>query len=426
MKINPVLNLYPNIYSAKNLEKTNSKSFFTNSIEPKVQPVPVSFKWYSFGLGDSERKFDSIEEWLNYNLNFKCKDNFRENELSNLLTSNQNMQKFSSDLYRITRSKTFSKGGITVGQFVDILKKQEVLESDEILSNLTKCYLNKPDVIKTSIEVKHSYFNYLIDELSKLDPNSDFLENGDDVMKGIADSYYKKIDEDFAQYNQSIKEKLEYSDSSEVETFDLLTEIKKLPQERQDEIEQKFNGNYDKMMKRFIAEGLYCSRYPIEYSVGVDSALIQMLPRYIQEKQDDFFEIAPLSRRLSIDDMDDFMLQFKEGDIYSFPHTQSVSKDMSGSEVHFNDSHRHQNVVFRIHPKSKMTKSYDVKDIDAYAEAPDLDWDDAHSRHYRSESLYLPNAKFKVLGSHKYITNTYMFGCDIPDYYKTIIDLQEV
>lgn len=428
MKISPVLHSNMNIQPAKNLDNLSRKFFATNVLQSKPQAAPVSFKWYTSGSSANfKRNFASIEDWLNYNLNFKCNEDFHPNELSKLLTANDSMQKFSSDLYSETRSKTYSKGGITVGQFVDLLKKQELIEPNKILSSIKNEHLNKPDVIKTSIEVKQSYLKFLIDELSKLDPDADFLKVGKETMTNIANNYYQKIDEDFSKYNQTIKEKLKYSEDSKVEPFDLLTEIKKLPQEKQYEIEQKFNGDYNKMMRHYIAERCASSYCPIKYSETVDSALIQMLPRYLQEKDDNVFEIAPMSRRLSINDYDDFMKQFKVGENYSFNLPQSTAKDMQGAESYFRDSARHQNVIFRIHPKSKLTKAYDVKNIDAYEETKDeINWDDVHSRYFSSEVLYIPNQQFKFLGSHKYVKNTYMFGCNIPDCYKTIIDLQEI
>ena len=428
MKITPVFYSHPIYNPQKTTIKKPQSPVSQTKAETNSFLQSVSFKhFYCFGFQPSKR-MDNVEDFLNFNLNFIKYDSCSENEYSDLLTSNQSMQAFSSALYSATRLEYYSKGGITNGEFVNLLKKQEVKEIEDVLayvkSNSKVPYI---DVVRTSLEMRQGFFKYLVHELSKLEPNGDFLKDGDDVMIDIATSYYDKFDKQFDKYNKSIKKQLEYSPISPMIKLDLQEEIDKLPIEKQKEIDEKFNGDYNKMLIQFIAEGCLESRAPIEYSQGVDTALIHMLPRYEQKKKNKIFPIEPFSRRISISDMDEFMKSFKTGKLYSYPRTQSCSKSMRAAESWFSDRDRALNVIFRIHPKSKLTKAFDLPDIDVNKETNYKYYDDMHERKFRHEVLYPPNTKFKVLGACRYIQNNYHFkNRAASDYYKTVIDLQEV
>lgn len=432
MKINSTF--YP-ISKMQNTHKVFAYSTNPNNgqkNDAKTSYSQISFKAFVPSLNIYKR-FNSrnqkgAKEFLDLTLNFEGIKNLDYNEKSDLIKSNGSMQNFVQDLYSVVRSETYAKGGITMGEFLDILKNFELKNIDDILAQVDKKDLHSPDIVKMSLEIRHDFVNYMIDELSKVDKNIKFLEDGEEIMVGIANSFYEKKNAEFAKYNEEIKAKLEYGEGAEFPKFNLEEEIKKLPEEKQAFIQKKFGGNYQKMMERYVAEGCMTSRAPVEYSVGVDTALIQMLPQYEQTKKNDIFEITPLTRRLRIDNLEEFMKQFEVGKIYSYPKTQSCSKDNSGSEVWYNDSRRELNVVLRIHPKAKLTKAYDIKDIDAN-KATDYDnsYDDMCERYYYSEVLYPPNTQFKVLGTTKYCKNNHEGRLSsVPDYYKTIIDLQEV
>lgn len=388
----------------------------------------ISFKNYPFWLNNEKPRIESIQEYLDFHLNFAKQDFRSNNEYADLVQSNESMQAFVSGLYSATRLTYYPKGGITNGEFVNLLKKYEIKDIDEILVDVGKNTHSKfSDVTRTSLEIRHDFYKHLIHELSKFDPKEDFLKDGDDKMVKIATSYYKRYDKQFDKYNKQIKNKLEYSSVSPMIKFDLQEEIDKLPIEKQKEIDEKFNGDYNKMMIDFIAEGCLESRAPEKYSTGVDTALIHMLNRYEQKKKSKIFPIAPLSRRLRIDDMDKFMQAFNIGAIYSYPKTQSCSKTMQPAETCFADFNRSMNVILRIHPKSKKTKAFELPDIDVNKETNYKYYDDMYERKFRQEVLYPSNTKFKVLGACRYVKNNYDFrNRTAGDYYKTIIDLQEV
>lgn len=432
MKINPVF--YPTLkpYNVRKDASFVSCPDINNKSNNECSYPQISFKSFIPNLNIYQRfngkKQNGAKEFLDLTLNFEGMNKLDYNEKADLLKSNGSMQNFVQDLYSVVRSETYSRGGITMGEFVDILNNLELKNIDEIVAKVDKRHTNKPDIIKMALEIRHEFIKYLAEELGKLDRNIQFLDEGDNIMQNIANSFYEKKDAEFAKYNEEIKAKLEYGESEQTPKLNLEEEIKKLPADLQEKIQREFKGNYEKMRDVFVARGCMCSRAPIEYSKGVDTALIQMLPRYEQDKKNDIFEITPLTRRLQIDDLDEFLKQFEVGKIYSYPKTQSCSKDNSGSEVWYNDSRRELNVVFRIHPKSKLTKAYDIKDIDANkATDYDNDFDDMCERYFSSEVLYLPDTQFKVLGTTKYYKNNHRGRVSsVPDYYKTIIDLQEV
>lgn len=428
MKISPVYYSHPFCCPKKQKQIITKSLPVQNKTDQINQFELPSFKAYPHFWFMPKKCEESVEDYLNFNLNFVKDDSRSSNEYANLINSNKSMQAFASDLYMATRLTYYSKGGITNGEFVNLLKKQKLKDIDKILLDVKRNKQSSyPDVIRKSLEVRHGFFKYLIREMSKLDPKGDFLKNGDDVMIDIASSYYKIQDENYDKYNQKIKDKLEYSSKSPMKLLDIEKEVKKLSAKKQNEIKKKFNGDYEKMMRNYIAEGCIDSRSPIEYSEKVDTALIHMLPRYVQHKKNKLFKITPLTRRLRISDMDNFMKQFRVGSLYSYPRTQSCSKGLEAAETWFSDDNRALNVIFRIHPKSKETKAFDLPDIDVNKETNYKYYDDLHERKFRSEVLYPPNAKFKVLGSHKYIKNNYSFwNRSAGDYYKTIIDLQEV
>ena len=84
------------------------------------------------------------------------------------------------------------------------------------------------------------FINYLIENLIENHKGNIYekLENGEQIAKG--------------KLKEMIKEKLEYSESSEVETFDLLTEIK---EEVQIMGENSIHAGHRERLKQRFADG---------------------------------------------------------------------------------------------------------------------------------------------------------------------------
>ena len=439
MKISPILFNNYNVSQKQTKQINKNLSFADNNEKQNFSTIPLNtYKAISFGYFGAEidiphifrkNKETSISNFLNLYLNLENNTKLTKQEYEKFLSSNGTLQKFAKDIQEFLRYTTYSSGGITVKEAKALLKQVKLESEKSLQSKLKKQKAQYPETIMKVLQLRREFISDLIIALSKKDPESRFLieHEGSDFMVKVAENVYKKHDKNFQEYNKNIKKKLTYEAKTDIEKLDLASEIKKLPPGIQRKIEEDFDGDYRKMVELFVAEGCMGSRAPIEYSLEVDTALMQTLPRYKQENKDELFKIAPLSRRLSITNYDEFMKQFKVGSVYSYPKTQSCSKTMMGAEHWFQDSQRDKNVVFRIHPKAKTTKAFDIKGIDANKVTNYQNcYDDMDPRYFNSEVWYPPNAKFRVLGKTTYVKSNYSVGSPASDYIKTMIDLQEI
>ena len=126
---------------------------------------------------------------------------------------------------------------------------------------------------------------------------------------------------------------------------------------------------YEKLCQRamnYYVGGDYSLMYASE---KIQKAVLNNCPRYNSKNRKHYsdglnnFENHPVVRWLQIvENSDEFVQNFKEGDTYKYKYLQSCSKDGTYCENEFRDDTIEKNVKFIIHPKSETSKARDLGD----------------------------------------------------------------
>ena len=160
-----------------------------------------------------------------------------------------------------------------------------------------------------------------------------------------------------------------------------------------------------------------------DLAVDQEKMLAQVYPKWsgVKFARQDIYDISPVYRWMCFGDksVDEFVDKFTVGGTYEFPTMQSCSKYAYAAEISFRDSNPDMNLKFIIHPKSKVSKAYDI----------------AEQKYGNSEVVYPKGSRFKVLDNRieEYIHTIQERNSDtkaideIPStLHRWIVELQEI
>lgn len=353
------------------------------------------------------------------------------------------LQSYLSDMFDEIHRLTSSQKHMTNNELAKLFKEYSRIDDKTIKDTIKKnsSKWNPNYVVNKRDEREYFYKIKLriefLKEAAKIIPNLNENEYNlydkkyefmDYLFENVCKPIYERYAAENEEYEKTIKSRLNYSEISQIMPIDFNYELQKCSEDIQNKIKLQFNNNFEKTRLNYMS--IYAmisssSNYPADFQ----NALLQYFPRYeTAESNNQHFKYEPVYRWLCIDDIETFLKDFKVGHEYSYPRKQSCAKSKKGAEGEFCDNKSAYNVKFRIHPKNKITKAYDIKDYD-YNKMTNYELSDDTYPVYRNEEVIYPaNTKFKVLGiSGIFEHNEDRFPRMSTDgIYRILIDLQEL
>lgn len=353
------------------------------------------------------------------------------------------LQSYLSDLFHEIKRLTSSHKHMTNNELAKLFKKYSEIDDKTIKDNIKKNSVKwKPEFVVNKRD-EEEYFHKIklriefLKEAAKIIPNLNENEYNlydkhyefmDYLFENVCKPIYERYSAENEEYEKAINNRLNYSEISQIKPINFDDELKKCSEDIQEKIKVQFNNDFEKTRLNYMrvyAINSSGSNYPVDFQ----NALLQYFPRYeTVELNNTHFKYEPVYRWLFIDDIETFLKDFKVGQEYSYPRKQSCAKSKMGAEGEFCDNKSTYNVKFRIHPKNKITKAYDIKNYDYNKITNHKLSDDTHPIYRNEEVIYPANAKFKVLG----IKGSFQHDegrfprMSTDGTYRILIDLQEV